>query len=132
MTPRVQTSEPNLFELSGYGTQITYSTSGIDGKPHLSFKNAEFNESFAGTDIRTLDSELGKLVTVSLVKTVDQGYTSATVLIPSVALGGQTSQPLSTLCIISRHIAGIQPGQTGARQTYNSVNLNGTAKLVVF
>src|SRR5437764_6783901 len=130
MTPQVQASEPNLFELSGYDTTITYSTSGIDGKPRLSFKDAEFDESFTGTDIRTLDSELGTLVTVSLMKSIDRGYTSMTLLIPSIALGGQTSHPLATLCIISRHITGIQPGHTGARQTYHTVKLNGTAKLV--
>ena len=132
MTPQVQASEPNLFELSGHETHITYSTSSIDGKPRLSFKDPEFDESFAGQEVRTLDSELGTLVTVSLMKTIDRGYTSMTLVIPSVALAGHTSQPLSTVCIISRHIAGIQPGHTGARQTYHTVKLNGTAKLVEF
>lgn len=132
MTPQAQALQPNLFELSGHGTHITYSTSGIDGRPRFSFRDAHFNENFTGDQIRTLDSELGTLVTVSLKRSVDRGYTSATLLVPGVTLGGQTSQHISTVCIVTVHITGIQPGHTGAQQTYNTVTLQGTAQLVEF
>jgi len=132
MTPKAQQSEPNLYELTGYDTQVTYSTTGITGQPQLSFKNKVFNKNFTGGEIRTEDSELGKLVSVTLKPSVDTGTTSMTLLVPSVALGNQTSQPLHTLCIISVHTGPIAPGHVGARRTYESVALNGTAKLVKF
>lgn len=132
MTPQAQQSEPNLYELAGHHTHVTYATSGIDGQPHLSFKNQAFNKSFTGAEIRTEDSELGKLVSVSLKVSIDTGSTSMTLLIPSVAMGNQNSRPLHTLCIISVHTGPIAPGHVGARQTYEAVALEGTAKLVQF
>lgn len=130
-TPQTQL-EPNLFELSGHHTHITYSTSGIDGKPHFSFRNQHFNKAFTGQEIRTEDSELGKLVTVSLMVTIDTGATTATLLIPSIAMGSQQSQPLHTFCIISVHSGPIAPGHQGQGQTYEAVELNGSARHVQF
>src|SRR5579883_3230649 len=86
-----QNAEPNLFELHGHETHITYSTTSTAGKPQLVYRNNEQNYSFSGDEIRTQDSELGTLVSVSLVRTIDQGSTSLTLVVPSVNLAGSSN-----------------------------------------
>ena len=61
----------NKFELSGNGTTITYSSTGIGGKPSLSYKDRKFDMQFSGNQIRTERSELGELVTVTLAPGVE-------------------------------------------------------------
>jgi hypothetical protein len=43
--------QPNLFELEGYNTQITYSTTSIIGVPQLSYLNQGKTLNFRGDDI---------------------------------------------------------------------------------
>ena len=43
---QTQTVEPNNFELSGNDIHITYSTSGIDGKPHFSYQDLHLTPQF--------------------------------------------------------------------------------------
>ena len=44
--------ESNEFQLSGEDVQITYLTSDRDGKPHFTYKDAEYDLSFTGDEIR--------------------------------------------------------------------------------
>ncbi len=127
-----QNAEPNLFELHGHDTHITYSTTSVTGKPQLVYRNSEQSYNFSGDDIRTQDSELGTLVSVSLVKTIDQGSTSLTLVVPSVNLAGEQQQPIKTLAVVTKHLVGIQPGQKGARELYHEVSLEGKAESVLF
>ena len=51
--------EPNTYEVSGDGTQISYSTSGIDGSPSFSCRSPKGDDqTFSGDDIQTLDGLL--------------------------------------------------------------------------
>lgn len=59
-----QQSRPNLYELRGSQLHVTFSTSGIDGKPHLTYQDAHISASFNGDDIRVLSTEIGTLVSV--------------------------------------------------------------------
>ncbi|HLG60691.1 MAG TPA: hypothetical protein VKY19_02085 [Ktedonosporobacter sp.] len=127
-----QNAEPNLFELHGHETHITYSTTSTAGKPQLVYRNNEQNYSFSGDEIRTQDSELGTLVSVSLVRTIDQGSTSLTLVVPSVNLAGEQQQHIKTLAVVTKHLVGIQPLQKGARELYHEVSLEGKAELVQF
>lgn len=127
-----QNAEPNLFELHGHETHITYSTTSVAGKPQLVYRNNEQSYSFSGDEIRTQDSELGTLVSVSLVKTIDQGSTSLTLVVPSVNLAGAQQQHIKTLAIVTKHVVGVQPLQKGARELYHEVSLEGKAELVQF
>ncbi len=119
-----QDNQPNLFELSGHGVQVTYSTTGIDGHPHHE------NLAFSGSEIRTQQSELGTLVSVTLIRTVDAGNTVLTLLLPSIRLTGETAQPFETLAIITKTF-GILPHE-GAQPTYHAVKLSGSAQRVFF
>src|SRR3954464_10458841 len=82
---------PNLYSLQGHGVHVTYSTSGIDGRPHFSYQDAHQSVSFNGDEIRTVQTEVGTLVPVSVRRTVDTGYTSFSVLIPAVNLAPQSN-----------------------------------------
>ena len=62
---------PNLFELRRGAISITYSTSGIDGRPRLHFRDGERQLDFAGEEIGTCDSAFGTLATVELSRVAD-------------------------------------------------------------
>lgn len=121
------TQQPNLFTLDG-DAQISYATTSINGQPHLTYQSSDSSLTFSGDDIRTQDSELGTLVSVSLLRTVDAGNTVLTLLLPGNVLQGSKAQTFDTLAIISK-TSGILPHQ-GAERTYEVLNLNGTAAFV--
>ena len=86
--------QPILFALTGSGVHLTYSSTSISGKPQLTYQDSGQTRQFSGDEIRRLDHpDLGTLVSVSLVKTVDAGSTSLTVVVPRVALPGRTPRP---------------------------------------
>lgn len=126
-----QQNQPNLFELTGDAT-ISYSTSSFAGPPHFSYHDSQFDVQVSGADIRTADHELGKLVTITLVKTVDAGFTTVTLLIPSFRTGTHTEQRFETAGILCRHLTSFLPSQQAALQTYKALKLHGTAKHVEF
>ncbi len=128
-----QDNQPNLFELSGDGVHITYSTTSIDGKPHFDYQGhfgPQENLAFTGSEIRIQQSELGTLVSVSLLRTIDAGATVLTLLLPYVKLTGMDAQSFKTLAIITKTY-GILPHH-GAQPTYHVVHLSGSARMVVF
>jgi len=128
-----QDNQPNLFELSGHGVQITYSTTGIDGQPHFNYSGSYGHHesiAFSGSEIRTQQSELGTLVSVTLIRTVNAGDTVLTLLLPSIRLTGETARPIETLAIISKTF-GILPHE-GAQPIYDAVKLSGSAQKVFF
>ena len=54
------TERPTLFELTGYDTRISYSTSSITGEPRFTYGGPKGEHSFSGDDeIQTLETELG-------------------------------------------------------------------------
>ena len=120
----------NKFELSGNGTTITYSSTGIGGEPSLSYKDRKFDMQFSGNQIRTERSELGELVTVTLAPGVEGQILTATVLTPGIDLGNANSQALTTLMIVSQRLGVIHPGKHGPLQDYAATMLKGTASHV--
>ena len=122
----------DLFQLEHNDLHITYSTSSIAGKPLFNYKDAQQELSFSGDEIRTQESELGTLVTVSLKKTVDTGYTSLTLLLPKVKLGNAQQQAITALAIEVQHLIGQLPA-TGSLDKYQYVyHLHGSASFVTF
>ncbi len=126
-----QGREPNLFELTdGEDVQITYNaTHFIDQptRPQLTYQDAERNLTFNRDAIRTQQSELGTLVSVTLELTVDAGATVLTVLLPPINLAEAEDQPFETFGIVTRSY-GMLP-RMGARLTYEDVvELDGVAR----
>lgn len=124
---------PNLFHLSGGGLQLTYATSGLDGKPHLHYQDSHHNLNYSGDQIRVVASDLGTLVSVTLQLTVDAGSTSFTALIPRVNLLNQNSAQIHTDGITATHRFSLVPAlNLGQLDLYTVTRLQGTAQHVLF
>ena len=124
---------PNLYNLSGHHLHISYSTSGIDGKPHFSYQDTHTQLSFVGDQIRVAESELGQIVSVSIRRTVDTGGTTFSLLVPRVNLPGEQSIPISTDGVTTVHRFSVIPSfNQGQLDHYTVTKLNGTAAHVLF
>jgi hypothetical protein len=122
--------QPNLFELEGYNTQITYSTTSIAGVPQLSYKNRGQTLNFRGDDIQIEQTQLGQIVTVNLSeKSASEVLETLTLLIPIVNLpSASPEQAVQTTAIFSQIVKGIK----AQVQTYMTLCLAGTGKQVAF
>lgn len=129
-----QSREPNQFEFTGDDVQITYRSGHFIDQPNLpqlTYQDAENNLTFNKDEIRTQESELGTLVSVSLERSIDAGDTVLTLLLPSINLAGATEQSFETLAILTQSF-GILPHE-GARLVYEDVlDLQGIARFVPF
>ena len=124
---------PNLYQLSGTNLHVSYSTSGIDGKPHFSYQDAQHNLSFIGNDIRAVECDLGTVVSVTIQRTIDSGSTSFSVLIPRVNLAAGESVRIRTKGIVTIHRFSIVPALNhGQLDLYTVTTLRGTASHVDF
>lgn len=129
-----ETTQPNLFELAGEYTQITYSTTSITGQPQFHYQDQQRDVNVAGEDIRSQDTEIGTQITVTLEVIPDLHTLTVTLLVPRINLGGGTESPLSTLAILTTHRTSIGGPDLveGQLKTYEAVALEGTARLVQF
>lgn len=127
-----QRLEPNLFELQGYDTQITYSTSSTQGVPQLTYRGRGQELTFSGSDIQSESTGLGRSVTVVLENgATDLPVESLTLLLPFAQVSSSVKQlPIQTLAIFSRTALFVIPTDPTQFQTYNTISLYGTAKLV--
>lgn len=129
-----QNNEPNLFLLTGKDTQITYSASSFTGQPQLHYQDHQRNLSFTGDQIRSLDTEIGSLITVNLEDIPDFRTITLTLLLPTINLGELREISFATQAILTTHHTSIGGPQLlkGALQTYRVMQLHGTAKVVEF
>ena len=126
---------PNLYNLSGGGVHVTYSTTGVAGQPHLTYHDAFRNLSFSGNQIRAVNvPDLGTVVSVTILLTVDTGSTTFSVLLPLVNLSGPAdSAPVSTDGITTHLAFSIIPAfNHGQREFYSVVPMTGTASPFIF
>src|SRR5947209_62466 len=94
-TPALTT--PDLYQVHGGGIHVTYSTTGIDGKPHFNYQDAHGTHNFSGDQINVAKTPIGDLVTVTIRLTVDAGSTTFSLLVPTVNLTGPGhAAPIST------------------------------------
>jgi hypothetical protein len=124
--------QPNLYELSGYGIHVTYSTTSITGKPLFNYHDAVQTKSFSGDEIQTQDSILGSLVSVFLMRTIDGPSTSFTLLVPNVRLPASEVANISTEGITTLHKFSIIGPPLGQTELYTLHQLQGTARSVAF
>jgi hypothetical protein len=124
--------EPNHFALSGHGLQVIYASTSFAGQPQLTYQDPQRSLQFSGGDIQKADSDAGTLITVTIVRTVDTGSTSFSVLIPRVTL--QNGQPahVRTIGITAVHRLTVDTPAHGQLDTYQVAHLSGTASFLVF
>jgi hypothetical protein len=128
-----QTVTPNLYHLTGHHLHLTYSTSGLDGKPSMTYQDARDAKSFRGDEIRAVECDLGTLVSVTLRMTPDLGSTTLSLFIPRMRIAQGTSATVRTECVTTMHSTSIAPQfLQGQLDTYSVTNLHGTAQAVVF
>jgi hypothetical protein len=130
---------PNLYNLTGCNfkgekVSINYSTSSITGKPLFNYQDQKQTLNFQGDEIRTVETEIGTLVTVTIKKTVeDTGSTTFSLLIPHINLGYSNEVKIVTNGITTlNRFSTIPQFNQGQKQTYTIIHLKGTAQAVAF
>jgi hypothetical protein len=124
--------EPNQYSMQAHHLKITYKTDGFQGQPTFHYEDGKQTKDFRGSDIRVQQTEIGQLVTVTLLITVDTGSTSFSVLIPPVVLSSNSDQEqFHTLGIQTQHKTALVLPPTGPRDTYEVHTLKGIAARVI-
>ena len=126
---------PNRFVLQSNDgkTKVEYETTSFVGQPVLNLTQGPGGpiRHFAGSQIRTRNTEIGTLVSVTSQMTVDTGSTSFSVLIPAVTLTSVSDQKtISTEAIVTRHTGPNSVPITGVHETYQFSPLSGQASFV--
>ena len=131
--PALPIKAPDMYQLQGAQLHITYSTTSFDGKPRFVYQDATQTLTFEGDQIRTLATEIGTLVTVTIRMTIDTGSTSFTLLVPTVNLGPSNHATIHTEGITTIHRFSIIPMfNQGQTELYSVSPLTGTASFVIF
>src|SRR6266699_1727678 len=97
--------KPNRFLLHDGKTKVDYETSSFIGQPILNLTQGTGpTRHFSGSQIRTVNTEIGTLVSVTILLTVDTGSTSFSILIPAITLTSISDhRAFSTEAIITSH-----------------------------
>ena len=134
--PQTQFVTPNQWTLSGGGVLVRYSTEPIIfGGTHFSYQDGQQPTlTFNGNEIRTVDvADIGTLVSVTIIRTVDTGSTSFTLLLPRVNIvqqGPVSSASVTTWGIRTAHAGPLSPPFPfghGQQDFYTVFELCGTA-----
>jgi len=126
--------QPNRFVMQSNDgkTKVDYETTSFIGQPVLNLTQGPGPiRHFSGSQIRTINTEIGLLVTVTTHITVDTGSTSFTVLIPAITLTATSDEkPFSTEAIVTSHSGPNSVPSTGVLETYQFIPLKGEANFV--
>ncbi len=130
VTEPPESSEANLFEFEGEGVQMIY---GIlrRRREFLDYRDEQRDLTFSGEkgEIGSLESGIGRMVTVTLEIIPDSHELTLTLLLPQINLEGKGSA-FESLAIQTRHLSSIGgPALVkGPLQTYEVLPLRGTAR----
>jgi hypothetical protein len=120
--------EPTFYSLSGNQTSIVYATTSFVGRPTFDYKNAHTELKLTGEQIRVVDSEFAKLVTVTVETTADAGDTTLTLLIPKIEVTQDEPKTTFDTKAIVMSLKRLGP----VHQHYRILNLHGIAEARVF
>ena len=131
-----QFQEANLFELEGGGATIVYSTTSFSGQPQFSYRDTNHSVSRSGTEIRVVQTEIARLVTVDIQQVPDAYNLSVTLLVPAVNVPRQTGEiSIQTVAVLTTDRSSAFTGPAGVEgqlQTYETLALSGMARAVAF
>jgi hypothetical protein len=127
--------QPNKFVLqsSDGNIKVDYEVSSLIGQPILNLTQGPGGpiRHFAGSQIRRLNTEIGTLVTVTTLLTVDTGSTSFSVLIPAITLTSVSDhKTFATDAIVTTHSGPNSVPSTGVHEKYQFVPMRGEADFV--
>jgi hypothetical protein len=125
---------PNIFQLQGHQLVVTYSTGELGSIKAFEYQDAFQMRMFKGDEIRTVQTEIGTLVSVTIRISVDNGSTSFTLLVPTVNLPGPNSRAnITTEGITTIHRFSVIPRfNQGQTELYSVTQLTGFAEAVPF
>jgi hypothetical protein len=125
---------PNIYQLHSAQITVNYSTGDLGSIKALEYQDAIQNLTFKGDEIRTVKTELGTLVTITIRKTIDSGSTSFTLLVPTVNLPGpNVPVNITTEGITTLHRFSVVPRfNQGQTELYSVTQLTGIAEAVPF
>jgi hypothetical protein len=128
--------QPNRYVLqreNGFD-KVDYETSSFIGQPTLLLTLGSPTSparQFTGSQIRTVSTEIGTLVTVTTNLTIDTGSTSFSVLIPAITLASISDQEtFTTEAIVTSHSGPKSIPSTGVHEKYHFIPLKGEASFV--
>jgi hypothetical protein len=124
---------PNQFELRGAGLSVSYSASGLSGKPQLTFTKRGHTLTFMGDEIGVADTQVGALITVTIATRVDRDSTTFSFLLPAIQMSDASSkEAFRTIGITTIHKTTIAGPPNGVQETYKTTELRGVARAVEF
>ena len=128
--------QPNRYVLQSQDgkTKVDYETSSFIGQPILNLTQGPGGpiRHFSGSQIRTRNTEIGTLVTVTTHITIDTGSTSFSVLIPAISLSSISDhKTFTTEAIVTSHSGPNSVPSTGVHETYQFIPLKGEANFVL-
>jgi hypothetical protein len=127
--------QPNRYVLHSHDnkTKADYETTSLVGPPVLNLTQGPGPiRHFSGSQIRTLNTEVGTLVTVTTHMTVDTGSTSFSVLIPAISLATISDhKTFETESIVTSHSGPNSVPTTGVHEKYQFVPMKGEANFVL-
>jgi hypothetical protein len=119
----------NTFHLTGSGITINYSGDLVGGTT-VSFEEGGRKQTFQAKDIKRESTIPGELISITIAKTVDIGFTSFSFLLPLVHVSsGGGRQSFETVGIKAVHKTSLVQPATGVRTTYEAHTLKGSAEL---
>jgi hypothetical protein len=126
--------QPNRYVLQSEDgkTKVDYETSSFVGQPVLNLTQPPAPiRHFAGSQIRTLNTEIGTLVSVTTHLTIDTGSTSLSILIPAISLAAISDQEaFTTEAIVTSHSGPNSIPFTGVHERYQFIPMTGQATFV--
>jgi hypothetical protein len=125
---------PNRYQLSGGGIVVNYTTTSLTGDPQFQYHHGTVAKSFVGaSEIQAIETQLGTVVSVTILLTVDSGSTSFSVLIPRINLAPDQRSAVNTEGITTTHHFSLIPAfEHGQLDAYSVTPMKGTANIVVF
>jgi hypothetical protein len=127
---------PNRYTLqsSDGATKVDYETTGLLGQPSFNLSQGPGPiRHFSGSQIRSIDTEIGSLVSVTTRMTIDQGSTSFSILIPAISLAGAADhEKFTTEATVTTHSGPDSFPRTGVHERYEFIPMTGDASFVLF
>jgi hypothetical protein len=129
---RTANIQPNRYRLRSQDgkTKVDYEPFTFTGQPVLNLTQPPGHpiRHFAGSQIRTLNTEIGTLVSVTTHLTIDTGSTSFSVLIPAISLATISDhKKFTTEAIVTSHSGPNSVPLTGVHEKYQFIPMTGQA-----
>jgi hypothetical protein len=124
------TYDPNLYDLHHGDLHVLYSTTAIDGKPHLRYADAGSEKSFTGEQIQTEELSLGHLVSVVIETVPDLRVVTFSFFVPKLNVTGEAQVTSVGIYTTARTSIGGPALVKGQLATWRTISLSGTARFV--